>query len=341
MADGGLAGIFNSDLFTMETLTASVNELPYIPQRLGDLGVFEEDGIATTTVAIERQNTVLQLASTKPRGAPGTSITPDKRQGLVFEVPHVPLEDALLADEIQNVREFGTNNQLRSVAGMRDKKMLKMTRTLDLTLEYHRLGAIQGIVLDADGETVLFNMYDEFNIAQPADISLETATPYSTVTDAGPIGAIITEAKRTVRNALGGNVASHYWVACSDELFDALSNHGELRSTYLNQMEANSLRENDPLDAFNYKGMTFENYRGLGSVTIPEGKGVIVPLGIPEMFITRFAPAPWFSAVNSIGLPRYALATPDKTGEKRIDLEVQMNPICLCTRPEALLRFTL
>jgi hypothetical protein len=59
------------------------------------------------------------------------------------------------------------------------------------------------------------------------------------------------------------------------------------------------------------------------------------------MYITRFAPAPWMSAVNTIGLPRYVLATPDPTGEKRIDLEAETNPINLCTRPEAILRFEL
>ena len=338
MADG-LAGIFNSDLFTMETLTASINELPYIPSRLGDLGIFDEAGIATTTVAIERQGTVLSLAPTKPRGAPGTSMTPDKRNAVTLAVPRVPVQDAILADEIQNVRSFGTNNQLRGVAEVRDMKLLKMARTLDLTLEYHRMGAIQGIVLDADGATVLFNLFTAFGISQPADVSLDLSAPYATSTFQGPIAAAITAAKRTVRNALGGNTPSHYWVACSDEFFDELKNHGEVRGTYLNQQEANALRENDPLDAFNYGGMTFENYRGVGSIVVPPGKAQIVPLGIPEMYITRFAPAPWFSAANSIGLPRYVLATPDRSGEKRIDLEAQMNPISICTRPEALLRF--
>ncbi len=336
----GLAGIFNSDLFTMETLTASINQLPYVPGRLGQLGIFDEHGIATTTVVIERQGTSLVLAPTKPRGAPGTAMVPDKRGGVTITVPHIPIEDALLADELQNVRSFGSNNQLRGVAEVRDMKLLKMSRTLDLTLEYHRIGAIQGIVLDADGTTVVCNAFTQFGISHPGDVSLGTATPYSTTTFAGPIAAGITAAKRTVRNALGGNMPTGYWVACSDSLFDALKNHGEVRGTYLNQQEAANLR-GDTLDAFNYGGMTFENYRGIGAVEIPDGKGQIVPLGIPELFITRFAPAPWFSAVNSIGLPRYVLATPDPTGEKRIDLEAETNPINICTRPEALIRFEL
>lgn len=336
-----LTGIFNTDTFSMMTLTASINQLPYVPGRLGKLGIFDEGGVATTTIMVERQGTTLALAPTKPRGAPGTAMVPDKRNAVTLSVPHIPIQDALLADELQNVRSFGTNDQMRGVTEMRDQKLLKMSRTLDMTLEYHRLGAIQGIVLDADGSTVLLNAFTQFGISQPSDVSLGTATPYNTTTDAGPINTAITSVKRTIRDALGGDEPTHYWVACSDSLFDALRNHGEVRATYLNQQAANALRENDPLDSFNYGGMTFENYRGKGSVKIPDGKAQIVPLGVPELFITRFAPAPWFSAVNSIGLPRYVIGTPDPTGEKRIDLEAQTNPINLCTRPEALIRFEL
>lgn len=334
-----LAGIFNTDSFSMQTLTASINQQPYVPGRLGKLGIFDEKGVATTTISVERKGTVLSLAPTLPRGAPGTSMTPDKRNAVVLGIPHIPVQDAILADEIQNVREFGTNDQMRGVESVRDDKLLKMSRTLDLTLEYHRLGAIQGIVLDSDGETVLLNAFTQFGISQPGDQSIGLATPYDTTTDAGPINTAITAVKRKIRDALGGDDPTHYWVACSDDLFDELRNHGETRATYLNQQAANALRENDPLDSFNYAGMTFENYRGKGSVKIPDGKAQIVPLGVPELFITRFAPAPWFSAVNTIGLPRYVLGTPDPTGEKRIDLEAQTNPINLCTRPEALFRF--
>jgi hypothetical protein len=188
---------------------------------------------------------------------------------------------------------------------------------------------------------VLFNAFTSFGIDQPADVDIGIGTPYDTTTLAGPINGAITVVKRQIRDALGGDDPSHYWVACSDSFFDGLKNHGETRATYLNQQAANALRENDPLDSFNYGGMTFENYRGKGSVKIPDGKAQIVPMGVPELFITRFAPAPWFSAVNTIGLPRYAMGTPDPTGEKRIDLEAQTNPLNLCTRPEALFRFTL
>jgi hypothetical protein len=163
-----LAGIFNTDTFSMQTLTASINQQPYVPGRLGKLGIFDEKGVATTSVLIERQGTTLSLAPTKPRGAPGTPMSRDKRSAVLLAIPHIPVDDSLLADEIQNVRSFGTNDQMQGVTEVRDQKLLKMSRTLDMTLEYHRLGAIQGIVYDSDGSTVLLNVFTQFGISQPS-----------------------------------------------------------------------------------------------------------------------------------------------------------------------------
>ena len=44
--------------------------------------------------------------------------------------------------------------------------------TLTMTEEYHRLGAIQGLVLDKDG-SVLFDLYDEFGVPEPAAIEID------------------------------------------------------------------------------------------------------------------------------------------------------------------------
>ena len=348
-----LAGIFNSDEFTMRTLTASINEKPYIPSRLADLKIFDEGGVPTTTIQIEKQGTTLSIVPSKPRGAPGTAMTADKRTASVpINVPHFPVYDELLADELINVRSFGTPNQLRTIIEMRDQKLLKMSRSLDLTVEYQRVGAIQGIVYDSDGSTVLLDSFATFGISKPSDVVIDCATAYNASTKQGRIRGLLTAAKRLVRNALvgdaptpAGNEPTGYWVACSEDFFDALINNGEVRDTYLAQVEAKDLRNNEMVgeggDRLTYAGMVFEAYRGTGSVAIPAGKAQIVPIGVPQMFITRYAPAPWFEAVNTIGLPRYSMATLDPTGQKKIDMEAQTNSISLCTRPAALQRLSL
>lgn len=332
-----LKDLFNTTAFSMGTLTASINEIAYVPQAISSSGLFEEQGVATTTVSIEKRGENLVLLSTKPRGARGTPMTNDKRKMLTLDIPHIPAEDALRPDEIQNVRSFGTPGQLEGVTEVRDQKLRKMSRSLDMTLEYHRLGAIQGLVLDADGST-LFDLFDEFDVDQPdiVDLNLDAAWDEA---DGGRVRALIQGIVRDIRDALGGRPYTGVDSYCGDALFDALTNHPELRQTYLNQQAANQMRENpDPFESVRYGGVTFKNYRGSGDVAIDDDQCQFVPLGVPELFITRFAPAPWFSAVNSIGLPKYVMASLDITGEKEITLEAQSNPICLCTSPQALFR---
>lgn len=331
-----LAGIFNTTAFSMETLTASINELPYVPQVLARLGLFNEMGVATTTVSIEKRGVSLSLLPTKPRGAPGTPMTGDRRKSVTLEVPHIPAVDSLRPDEIQNVRSFGTNNQLQGVEEVRDQKLAKMNMALDLTLEYHRLGAVQGLILDADG-SVIYDLFDEFGIAQPTMVDFNLDAVWAEA-DGGRIRAIITGIVRDIRDALGGRPFSGITALCGDDFFDKLVNHPEVRQLYLNQQAANALRDSNPLDSLVYGGVTFLNYRGWGDVAITSAQCQFVPVGVPDLFITRFAPAPWFSAVNTIGLPKYVMATLDPSGEKEITLEGQSNPINVCTTPAVLFR---
>ena len=66
------------------------------------------------------------------------------------------------------------------------------------------------------------------------------------------------------------------------------------------------------------------------------------PMGIPGLFLTRFAPANYIEALNTKGLPKYAKAAPDPSGfNKFINLEAQSNPLNLCTKPLVLRKGTL
>lgn len=96
---------------------------------------------------------------------------------------------------------------------------------------------------------------------------------------------------------------------------------------------------------FEFGGITFERYRTGKKATaanaaapfIAANECRLVPVGVPQLFITRFAPADYEETVNTSGLPRYAKqwASPDNKGRH---LQVQSNPISLCTRPKVLRR---
>ncbi|ATC34161.1 major capsid protein [Caulobacter vibrioides] len=331
-----LVNVFRSSLFTMMDLTAAINESETPPQRFAELGIFEERGVRTTSIFIEKKGSTLQIVPTSPRGAPGTPMSTNKREGREFRIPHISVTDEILADEVQDVRAFGSESDLVGVQQVRGEKNQNMAMSLDNTLEYHRLGAIQGVVLDADG-SVIYDYFDEFGIAEPDTVYFDLGAAWAEA-DGGRIRGLIGDVKNNMRRALKNSAVRGVHIMCGEDFFRDASNHPEMRETYLAQQEAADLRGSDALDIFRYGGAVFEQYPGYGDVEIAPDEARFIPLGVPKLFQTVFAPAPWFSAVNRIGLPRYAMASLDKTGEKQIDLEAQSNPLNICTRPEVLFK---
>ena len=143
--------IFSSSAFTMVALTDAINKMPYVPGRIGQLGLFREQGVSTTSVMIEEREGSLNLVETTARGAPAIQNTTNKRKARSLVVPHVALEDTILADEVQNVRAFGSESMLEGVQAVVNQRMSEMATKMDATLEHLRIGAIKGQILDADG----------------------------------------------------------------------------------------------------------------------------------------------------------------------------------------------
>lgn len=330
-----MPNVFRSSLFTATSLTAAINASDAPVQRIAELNLFEEDGVATTSVIIERRDARLVIAPAIARGADPTPMANRERSGISLEIPHVPVSDRLGADELQNVRAFGSENELAGLESTRDEKLAFMDNTLSMTEEYHRLGAIQGLVLNANG-SVLFDLYDEFGVTEPAAIELNLTRAGWTQEKSGLIRKQLGGIKDQMRRDLNNQPVRGVWAPCGIELYEELANHPEVRETYLATQEAKDLR-GDSSETFVYGGVTFEKYPGYGDVEIADDECRFVPMGVPGLLISRYAPANWLSAVNRKGLPRYAMATPDKTGEKYLDLEAQMNGLHICTRPEALI----
>lgn len=330
-----MLNIFKSSLFRTTTLTAAINNTEVPPQRLAQLGLFEELGVPTTSVVIERKNSRLDIAPVLPRGADPTPMQEGDREGISLIIPHVPVRDRLVADELQDVREFGSEDQLAGVESARDEKLQKMDDTLTITEEYHRLGAVQGLVLDKDGG-VLFDLYDEFEVSEPAAIELNLDRTGWTEAKGGLLRMQLSGIKTQMREANGNKPVRGVWAPCGENLYDQISNHPEVRETYLATMEAKDLR-GDPTESFTYGGVLWEKYPGYAAVEMDADECRFVPMGVKGLFISRYGPANWFSAVNRKGLPRYAMATLDPTGEKYIDLEGQMNGLHICTQPELLI----
>ena len=327
--------VFDGDAFSLQALTARVNKLPEVPTKIGDLGIFEEGGVPVTTVSIERRDEGLTLVASSPRGGPGESVGGEGRKLRRFDIPHFQRDDSVIADEVQNIRAFGTESTLETVLERLDFKMARHTRSLDFTLENLRLGAVTGVILDKDGST-LVDLYDAWGIDAPS--AIDFALNSSSTDVRGKCQQVLD----AVEDALEGqNVPTVYGLA-GDTFFNSLVTHTAVEKTYANWQAAVNLR-NDPRLPFEFSGISWIRYH-----TKPKAKAArnntpmiaaksvrFIAGGVPELFITRFGPADYEDAVNTVGLPRYARQWPMENGKGR-NLEVQTNALCMCTQPASL-----
>lgn len=60
--------IFSNNAFSVVSLTDAINKVPFVPGRIGQLGLFNETGIVTTSVMIEEREGSLNLIETSSRG---------------------------------------------------------------------------------------------------------------------------------------------------------------------------------------------------------------------------------------------------------------------------------
>lgn len=323
--------IFQDEKFTVSALTAAINELESIPGRIGKLGLYSEEGVSSTVVQIEFDGQTLGLVPAKPRGGVGQSVVLAGRKLIPFNTVHLPQRSTMLADEIQGIRAFGSQSELESAESRVAKYQKNHRQQLDLTHEYQRVGGIKGQILDADGASVLLDVYHSFGIVQQV-FAMELTNANTLVRQKSD------DVVDLVEDALGATPASGVRALCGKNFWKTLINHKSVRETYLNTAQAAELR-GKPADSFEIGGITYERYRGKlgGTPFIGDDEAYAFPDGVPDFFITRFAPADYMETVNTDGLPYYTRVEPLPFG-KGLEIESQSNPLHLPTRPKAIIK---
>jgi hypothetical protein len=329
--------IFSGSAFSMVALTDAINQMPLVPGRIGQLGLFREQGVSATSVMIEEREGNLTLVETTSRGAPAVQHVANKRKARSLGVPHIALEDTILAAEVQNVRAFGSENMLEGVQNVVNQRLSEMASKIDATLEHLRIGAIKGQILDADGSAVIYDLFTEFGVTAytEVDFVLDNASPAP-----GAVKKKCHDIRRKIEDELGVVPYDHIHAMCGPDFFDDLITHPEVEKAYERWLDGAFLRQGQARGSFEYAGILFEEYRGkVGSVDFTDAsKAYFFPVGVPGLFRQYNAPADFVETANTIGLPRYAKQAVDQQFARWVMLHVQSNPLPICTRPRVLMK---
>jgi hypothetical protein len=322
------------DGFSLTQLSQAINVLPNMYGRVNELGLFSWRALSNNVVTIEMQNGVLTLVQTTPWGGPAPKSKSGKRNVRSFSVPHMPLEDTVMAADVIGIRAFGTENTLETVTQRVNDKLQTMRNKIDQTLEWRKMGALKGEVLDADG-SVIANYFDEFGVTKKVvNFALGTAT-----TD---VRAKCAEVIRHVEDNLMGEMMQRVHVLVSQEFFDAFVSHAKVKEAFANYAEAAQRIGGDMRKGFSFGGLTFEEYRATvdGKRFIDSGKAHAFPIGTNETFSNFGAPADFVETVNTSALPYYARQQ-NKDFNRGIDLHVQANQLPLVTRPATIVELAM
>lgn len=335
--------VLENPRYSVRELSDAIMNTPNRYRLLGRLGLFPEKGIRVTYVEIERKNGVLNVLPVTLRGGPATKGRRVTRDKIMVGTQYISHEDAVLADDLQNLPAFGSEDFFEQFDTVVNDKLETLYAKYDQTFEYWRWGALRGDVYDADGTTVLYNSYDLMGEAQ-ADIDFK----FGTVGSDGAIRAA-KEVRRYLEKNLMGETMRSMVVICSPEFFDALTEHPALAKVYENQQGRPNPLLDDLHDGFVHGGVLYVEHNGTASYVnpetgvttehrfIPEGEAIAVPLGTQQVFRSYFAPGTMLPNVNMPGQSVYV--SPKLLDHNRgIELFSESAPLFLVQKPRLVMR---
>jgi len=327
-----LTDVFNGVGFDVVSLTKAVQKIPPFPSAIQRLGIFKPFPVSGTVVAVEEEHGVLTLIPTTTRGGAGIPGADPKRVLINLTVPHIQVDDKVFADDVLNKRAFGSEDTMAGAGEVVARKFIAMRRSVDATMEYLRLGALQGIVTYPAGSVdAALNLYTVFGTTQ------QTANFALNVGTTEVVEAIIPGVRRQMEDALGEVPLFGIHVLCGRTFFANLISHAMVKALYNQQQAMWAL---SPVTIGSNRKLvigdvTFEEYYGVvGGVTfISAIHAVAFPLA--DIYQTCYAPADYIEAIGSMGESMYAWQKV-AYDEKSVDLQTQSNPLNICVRPRAL-----
>jgi len=318
--------------FTYTELTRAINQFPVQWGRVGQMGLFRDEGLRTRSVTIEEQSGSLNVLPMHDWGGEGTTASKINRRTLAFPIKQTVHDDVIDPGDIQDVRGVGTE-ELNTVAAELARRLQRMRAKHDITLEWKRMGALKGLIANPDGSQAI-NLFNEFGIPQVSvDFLLGTAT-----TDVlAKCAAVLNQ----IEDNLKGDTMTSVHALVSPEFYQKLIKHPNVVDAYKYHAEAARRLGTDMRQGFDFGGIVFEEYRASigGTRLIAANEGHAFPMGTNDTFATYYAPADFLETVNQRAKAFYAKQW-EREGNRGLVLHTQCNSLPLCHQPAVLVKLT-
>ena len=329
--------IFNDNAFSLVSMVQNFTNQPYVPQYLK--GDFSTISSTTRSISIESRDGVLTLIPVSERGTPSVEGGTEPRKLRYFDTVRLAKGDTIQAVEVANIRKFGTESELQQVMDVVAERSARLKDDKEVTLEYMRLGVLQGKFLNPKDGSVIYDWFSEFGVTQAPEVNFALGTASTDVP------SLIRKEKRRIIKASAGAITPQTKVKalCGEEFYDKLINHASIKETYLNWQAAAQLRQEqgNVFESFTVAGVEFVDYRGTddnSKVAIGTSKCIIYPVGVRDNLVHAQAPADeYMEFVNRKGQESYTLIEQDPATNKQwVRVECKAYPLMYCARPKTL-----
>lgn len=314
--------------YGVKPLTEAINNLPSTPTIIRDSGLFVETPLTTTHVDVGSKDGELKLVQAVPRGTKGEGVNRGYGKVRTFKTTHLPKNDTVFADDVQNVAAFGDSNKAMTVNELVLDKTEAMKSDIEYSREHLQLGALQGKIINADG-SVIYDLYQEFGLRRSEYV-------INLSNDKLEVGKNIDNMLISQGKNLGNHVSKGWIAYCSPEFLLALQYHPKIKELYARFADGADVYREGIKVAFHHRGVDFVNYtHKFGTdADIKEGEAHLAPLGT-KLFKEYLSPANMSSTVNTKALAYYLSREP-LDHQIGWDLYAQSNPLPLVLRPQVL-----
>lgn len=333
-----------TDSFSLVDYTQELNVIPNSWQLLSDTGLFSEQMLSTTTVTFEQSDKTLGLIADQYRGAKPQANKDDNRKIHAYSIPSFPSVDEILPQDIQSKRAYGQANAAETEAAVMMRKMERIRKNYDVTMEVSRFATLATGNLYAPNGTVAGNFFTATGTTQTVvDFVLGTTT-----TDL--IGKVETVIAAMQDSAQTGDVITGVTAYCSPTWFAKFISHAKIQAayTYYTSTEGQNILRNRAGNGanisglyreFQYGGIRFVEVRTVlaGQALVPAGDVIFVPNGTTDSFVTYFSPAARLDFVNTMAERAYMFTYRDPKG-LRIDVDAESSWLNVLRRPQLVIR---
>lgn len=340
----------NNPLFGVMSLTAALNRMPFTPNLISSLGLFDPRPGYTDSVQIEYRDGALSLVPSRPRGAPPSVDTGTTRGMILMAIPHFPVDATIMADSILGVRAFGSNDQLEAIDDVVQGRLTRLGMRLDVTQEWLRLGAVRGEVVTRVDPTTgtpleTVSLFSAFGVSPIGTQTWPVLPPSGGWTEdhawQGVVMQLCLDMQRMIAAERGMGTVQQIYAICGSQFFGGIASIPEIRQIMLNTAAAQSLAGPAFGSRVTYQGITFIEYLGtIGNTPfVAADEAHFFPGPSPDLWVEAYAPANYIETVNTLALPRYAKQEVMDFGVG-VMLQAQMNVLPICTRPRTLIKAT-